>query len=379
LLVLCAAPFADELASGVPTLGAADIRAELGLSYGAAALTLLSIPLLLGLLVESPLLLIARRLGRRRLVAAGFVGMALGTLAAAASVTAWQLALALASAGSAGGVALALLETAIMDAAPTEREHWMTRWTIAATVGDLAAPGLIALAVWTGFGWRGAFVAAALMTLATAAFVPRRMPADDAAATEHGRTTVRAALRRAFGNRRLLLWCAGIQACGLLDEILIVVAMLFLTEVRGASIAVAALVLTALPAAGALGLIVTEGALRRVEPLRWLGVNCAICAGALVGFATTAHLGAAVAFLAVIGFTAAPMWPIATAQSYRALPEDSTAVAAVANLYAPLGVALPVAIAAAADSFGLVVAILLLGAQPASLAALSWLERRTGR
>jgi predicted MFS family arabinose efflux permease len=248
----------------------------------------------------------------------------------------------------------------------------MTRWTIAAALGDLASPGLIALAAWTGFGWRGAFIAAALMTLATAAVVTRRMPADDSPAEEHARTSVRAALRRALGNKRLLLWCAGVTVCDLLDEILVVVAMLFLTEVRGASVATAALALAALPASGALGLFVTQRALSRVAPLGWLAANCVICAAAIVGFVTSAHLGAAVALLGVIGFTAAPMWPLATAQAYRALPEDSTAVAAVANLYAPLGVALPAGVAAAADLGGLALALLMLGAQPAVLLALSY-------
>jgi hypothetical protein len=75
--------------------------------------------------------------------------------------------------------------------------------------------------------------------------------------------------------------------------------------------------------------------------------------------------------LGTIGFTAASMWPIATAQAFRAMPEDSTAVAAVGSLLGPLSVALPLAVAAAADSWSLSAAFALLAAQPLTLLALA--------
>ena len=372
--MLCAAPFADELLAGVPTLGAADIRADLALTYGAVAATVLAAPLLLGLFVEAPLLIAAKRVGRRRMAAAGFWAMAAGALGAALSASAWQLALSLSFAAAGGGVALALVETTLMDAAPERRELWMTRFTIGATLGDLAAPGLLAAVAFLGFGWRGAFVAVALSTMLAALLIARHV--TDGGAADEERLPIRLVLRRALTNGRLLLWSRGVVACDLLDEILVVVAMLFLREVRGIDPGAAALALAVLPAAGMLGLLLTERMLRRMPPLRWLALNCAACSAAIAGLVLIPSAAAAVAMLGVVGFTAASMWPIATAQAYRALPQDSTTVAAVANLFAPLGVALPVAITYAADLWGLPVAVALLGIQPVTLLVLAFALRR---
>ncbi|HEY8520315.1 MAG TPA: MFS transporter [Gammaproteobacteria bacterium] len=359
----------------MPTLAAADIRAGLGVGHGTVAAVVLSVPLLLSWLVEPPLLLAATRVGRRRMAAAGFAVMALGALGAAAAGSSWQLALCLACSAAAGGVALALLEAAIMDAAPAERELWATRWTLGGTLGDLAAPGLLALAACLGVGWRGAFVAAAALAAGAACALPRRMGEHHPHAVAE-RPPPAAALRRALGTRRLLVWCAAAALCDLLDEILVVIAVSFLREARAMDAAGAALAMAVAATAGALGLLVAERLLRRIAPLRYLAANCAVCAAALGAFVCWPSPAAAVVLLGMIGFTAACMWPIATAQAYRALPDDSTAVAAVGGLLAPLTFALPVAVAAAADAWGLATAVLLLAAQPLVLLALSLGGRR---
>lgn len=368
--MLCAAPFVDELSAGVPTLGGAEIRAAFDIGYGAVVATVLAVPLLLALFIESPLLLIAKRVGRRRMAAAGFTFMAAGELTAAVSGGPWQLAICLAWSAAAGGVALAVIETAIMDTAPSERELWMTRWTFGAALGDLAAPGLFAVAAFAGFGWRGSFVVAGVMAAIAAFALPRQISADgDPQRSE--RVAVGAAIRRALGNRRLLTWCAAATVCDLLDEILIVIAVLFLREVRGMDTAAAALAIAAVPAASALGLLLADRLLRRIPPLRYLAVNCVICVLAIGGLVLLQSAAAAVVLLGIIGFTAASMWPIATAQSYRTLPEDSIAVAAVDNIFMPLSIAMPMAIAAAADLWGLSAAMLLLAIQPLTLLAVA--------
>ncbi|HEX6999442.1 MAG TPA: MFS transporter [Gammaproteobacteria bacterium] len=376
--MLCAAPFVDEIAAGVPTLAAADVRDGLGVGYGAVAAVVLSLPLLLSWLVEPPLLLAAKRVGRRRMAAAGFAVMALGNLAAAAAGSAWQLALSLACAAAAGGVALSLVETALMDAAPAERERWMTRWTIGGALGDLAAPGVLALAAFAGVGWRGAFVAAAVLAAGAACALPSHIGEHDG---HEGAPSLRplAALRRALGTRRLLVWCCAAAVCDLLDEILVVVAVLFLRDARALDSAATALAMAVVPAAGALGLLLAERLLRRLPPLAYLAANCAICAPAIGALACLPSAAAAVVLLGVIGFTAACMWPIAAAQAYRALPDDSAAVAAVGRLLTPLTVAMPVAVAAAADAWGPAAAVLLLAVQPLALLALSLSPRRGRR
>ncbi|HVI02903.1 MAG TPA: hypothetical protein VM869_29595, partial [Enhygromyxa sp.] len=65
-LVLVFVDFLDELGAGLPPVSAADIRDELALAYGGAALVLLVAPMLLSLVIEGPLLLLSDRWRRDR-------------------------------------------------------------------------------------------------------------------------------------------------------------------------------------------------------------------------------------------------------------------------------------------------------------------------
>jgi predicted MFS family arabinose efflux permease len=373
LLVLCVAPFVDETFSGVPMLGAPDIRSSFDLGYSGVAATILSVPLLLSLFVETPLLLFVKRFGRRRVVFAGFLGMALAAFAGALTTSAWQLAACLTASGIAAGLALSFTEASLMDAAPDHRELWMTRWTLAGSLGDLAGPGIIALFAWLSFGWRGAFVVVGAMSLIAALTVSRAISGGEIDDDDH--LPIREALRRAFNNTSLLWWCVGVTLCDLLDEIVIVFAALFLREVRGADAATTALALSIFPAAAAVGLVVTERLLKRMQPLRILTVACVTCAAALVAFILVPNVGVAIVMLALVGFMNAPLFPLTTAQMYRALPEDSTTVNAVAHLFAPVQVLFPIAIAFTADRFGLSIAVAMLLLQPLGILLIRMTQR----
>src|SRR5688572_6101673 len=149
-------------------LGAPDIRSGFTLGYATLAVALLSFPALTALFIEAPLMMLADRIGRRRVAIAGFIVFGLAGFGAACSQTGWQLALALAVSANAGGVALGVSQASMMDADPDRRELWMTRWTLFGSLGDLAAPALLALLAACSLGWRAGFVVVGVAALACA-------------------------------------------------------------------------------------------------------------------------------------------------------------------------------------------------------------------
>ena len=154
--MLCGLGALDELGSGVAPLSAAEIRSELDVTYGGLALVLLVAPLLLGIVVEGPLLLLSDRWPRKPLAAVSTALMGGCLLAAASARSPWLFAIALGVWGGIGGIACNTIKGVLMDAFPQARERWMTRWTLLGTIGDACTPVLVLGVAALGFGWRHA-------------------------------------------------------------------------------------------------------------------------------------------------------------------------------------------------------------------------------
>jgi MFS family permease len=166
-----------------------------------------------------------------------------------------------------------------------------------------------------------------------------------------------------------------VHLCDLLDEILVIFAALFLREVLHASAGQAALALALMPAGSAVGLVVLDRLVDRVPPGRLLVAIALPCGIAVVAVALAPSVAAALVLLPLLGLLAAPLYPLAKARAYRALPEDSTAVNAVDSGFGPLGAALPLLVAGVADAAGLRIALLVLLLSPLSLLVLTAWER----
>src|SRR5256885_5783700 len=135
----------------------------------AAGWTLVAMQLLGAL--EAPLFALTARWQRRSLLAAAQVAMAATCLCAAAAASHWMLLLALLFYGPATGIACGTAKAALVDAAPEEGERTLSQWALYQSMGDLAAPLLLAGLALLGSGWRSAFAAAAAMALAQALLV----------------------------------------------------------------------------------------------------------------------------------------------------------------------------------------------------------------
>jgi MFS family permease len=361
--------FLDEVA-GIAFVGAPDLRDEFGLGYGAAALVLFVLPQLAAFLIEAPVFVLAERWPRKPLVVCGLALLGASLVAAGLAPGAVALAAALALASPASGIGVNAAQATLVDAQPEQRERVLARWAIAGALGDLAAPALFAGLAALSLGWREAFVVTGLVVFAYAlALLPFRFPSGGGGEVDEETEEVplREALRGALRNRPLLGWLVGVSLCGMLDEVLVAFAALHLEAGLGASLAERGLALGGLSAGGLVGLVVSERLLRRLDPLRLLRWSSALCSVCFAAWLCAASVAASGALLALVGCFASPLYPIAKAQAYRALPGRSGLVVAGSQLLAPLELVAPLALGLVADAVGLRLALALLLLQPAGL------------
>ena len=212
--VALAIEFVDELADGTKGAALPLIRADLGLNYAQIGL-LISVPLLVGSLIELPLGLVAGQgRTRHRLVLAGGVVVAgsLAAVAAAHSVT--VLLIAFVAFFPASGAFVSLTQAALMDGAPGRHQQRMAAWNLAGSAGAVGGPLLLAGVLAVGGGWRTAYLllaAAAGAALAVAFFAaPSRPPATPG----HDPATATAAAARAGRTPRAAGRTAGGRRCG---------------------------------------------------------------------------------------------------------------------------------------------------------------------
>jgi MFS family permease len=359
----------DELYSGVPAIGSPDIQAELDTSCAATAWMLLFVPGAVALVVEPILFVLADRHPKKWFVCGGLFAMALAAFIAAAAPNAYLLtaAIALAWVGSGSGVALG--QAALVDARPHDRERALTQWALLGEIGDLLAPLLMAALAAFGWGWRVAYLLVGAMMLVWALLVASQRFEDATPEQDEEEPGVIASLRAALANRRLLFWLGAAALCDLLDEIVVVFAALYLRDELGASPIERAVVITAGVAGAIAGVLLADRLLGRVRPLRLLGMTSVACAGSYLAWLFAPSVWLSTTLFFVVGMTAAPMYPIASAQAYAALPGRSGTVNAAGHLFSPLVMALPWLLGVVADHAGLQLALALLLAQPLGLAA----------
>lgn len=337
------------------------------LSYGAVAGLLLALPAMVGAILEPPLFILADRYPRKPFIVGGLVAMAAGLVLAGAAWMPWVFAAAMACWYLGSGCAVGLSQASLMDAQPEVRERTMARWGFMSGVGDLAAPLLVAATAWLGLGWRVTFVACGLLVLVYGLVLARReFPVTARRRRIEGTPGALRAISAALRNRRLLLWLSACWLCGLLDEVFIVFAALRLGEL-GVDPSARALILGCFSLGLLPGLVVAERLLERLAPLRLLGASAAGCGCCYGLWMTTTDPVLSGALLLLVGFFCAPLYPIAKARAYRALPDGSGMVNAVGNLFTPASVALPLLLGLVAERWGLAAALWLLMAQPLGL------------
>ncbi|MFK7985316.1 MAG: sugar MFS transporter [Sandaracinaceae bacterium] len=374
-LLLLGVELLDELYSGVPSVAAEDIRSSLGVDYEGALLTLWFVPGVVALLVEPVLFVLADRHPRRWFVSGGLFAMGVAGLLAAWAPSATWLAVAVALAWVGSGSGVTLSEATLADAHPERRPQMLARWALLGEVGDLGAPLLVAGMAWLGLGWREAFTVVGVLVILWSGMLlfPRfPVPGDDDDEDEDEPLLV--GVRAAFKNRVLLGWLGATALCEFLDELVVVFAALRMRGVLGYSPQENAWVIGAGVVGAIVGAAGAERVLRTAPPMRVLLVASVGAGLSLVGWLLAAEVSLSAVTFFCLGLCVAPMYPIANAEAYAALPDRSGTVNAARHVFTPVTLALPWALGALADEVGIVWAMSALLVQPLGLGVLAALR-----
>ena len=201
----------DEWASFLPAATFDSFRADLGLTYRGAALALLAIGP--GAIAGSAVTVLADTRSRRVLAALGAAVYAAALALFAAATTPWMLLAGGAGVGLGATLLVDTVEVALADLCPDTGalERALARVNVAAGIGDLAGPLLVAGTAALGWSWRvplwitaGATAAYGVLIACTPLPAP---PAHELAAPPDG-----AGARPA---PRVMCWCCSAEAsCG---------------------------------------------------------------------------------------------------------------------------------------------------------------------
>lgn len=373
VLTLLAAEFLDEVVFGLREAAWPLIRDDLRLSYMQVGV-ILSVPPIVGHLVE-PLLGVLGDVWRRRaLVLAGGVIFAAGTLLLGLSTSFALLLAASILSNPASGAFIGLSQATLMDAAPERREQNMARWALAGSVGNSVGPAAVGACVWAGASWRWGFVAAgALMLLAVAAAWRQPFETPSAPDAEPTRAALVEGLRgawRALRRRAVLRWLVLLQLGDFTYDVLRGFLALYFVDVVRAGEGGAALAVAVWTWVGLAGDFALVPLLERVRGLRYLRVSTSVVMLLFPLMLLAEGFSTKLVLLGLLGFANAGWYAIIKAKLYDEMPGQSGTVAmTLGNVFGLAGSLVPLTLGAYAEAFGLGSMMWLLALGPAALLA----------
>jgi FSR family fosmidomycin resistance protein-like MFS transporter len=371
ILTLLVVEFLDEVVFGLREAAWPLIRDDLSLSYTQVGL-ILSVPPIVGHVVE-PLLGILGDVWRRRvLVVAGGVCFAAGTLLVGLSTGFVVLLAASILSNPASGAFVGLSQATLMDAAPERREQNMARWALAGSVGNSVGPATIGACVWSGLSWRWGFVATGALLLLSVV-VAWRQPFETPSASDVGQTraAIFKGLReawRALRRREVLRWLVLLELGDFTYDILRGFLALYFVDVVGAGRGGAALAVAVWTWVGLAGDFALVPLLERVRGLRYLRVSTSVVLVLFPLMLLARGFPTKLVLLGLLGLANAGWYAIVKARLYDELPGQSgTAAMTLGNVFGFAGSLFPLALGAYAEAYGLVSMMWLLTLGPAAL------------
>ena len=370
---LLAAEFLDELVFGVREAAWPLMRDDLRLSYTQVGV-ILSVPPIVGNLVEPALGILGDVWRRRALVLAGGLAYGAGTLLVGLSPSFAALLAASVLSNPSSGAFVGLSQATLMDAAPARREQNMARWALAGSVGNSVGPLVVGACVWAGVSWRWGFLAAgALMLLAVAAAwrQPFETPAA-APAERHTRAAFAEGLRealRAIRRRSVLRWLVLLELGDFTYDILRGFLALYFVDVVGVGEGSAALAVAVWTWVGLAGDLAVVPLLERVRGMSYLRVSTSVVALLFPALLLAEEFVTKLVLLGLLGIANAGWYAVLSAKLYEEFPGRSGMVMTVGNFYGLVGAFVPFALGAFAERYGLAPMMWLLAAGPVLLFA----------
>jgi MFS transporter, FSR family, fosmidomycin resistance protein len=381
VLTLLLTEFLDELVFGVREAAWPLMRDDLRLSYTQVGL-ILSVPCVVGNLIEPSFGILGDVWHRRALVLAGGVVFAAASALVGASTSFAALLAATILFNPAAGAFVGLSQAALMDAAPGRREQNMARWSLFGALGNCFGPAALGASLGLGWGWRWPFYLTcvlALLLVVAARRLPFETPAADG--TRAARALLAEGLRevlRALRRREALRWLVLLAAGDLTWDVLRSFLALYFVDVTGAGEARAALAVAVWTWACLPGELLLLPLLERVPGLKFLRVNAALVLVLFPAFLLAGGFAAKLALLCALGLMNAGWYAILKARLYAEFPGRSGTALALANVFGLAESLVPLALGAFAERFGLGAMMWLLVAGPLVVLAGLLTARKSG-
>jgi len=367
ILTLLAIEFLDELVFGAEGALMPTIRSELALTYAQIGV-LLSLPKIVGTMVEPALGILGDTWKRKAIVIGGGMMFALSLLLVATGQSFLALLIAFSIFNPASGAFVSLSQATLMDLNPKRHEQMMARWTLAGSIGVVAGPVAISAALALNLGWRGLFGGFAVFTLMLVWSAWRQPdfnnhPAEE---TPDFRDGVRLALR-ALRDRNVLRWLALLESADLMLDIFLGFIALYFVDVVRVSEAEGALAVAVWSTASLIGDVLIIPLLERVRGLVYLRWSALVTLALYVALLLAPNAPIKYILIASLGLSVSGWYAILKGQLYSAMPGQSGISMAISSLAGTVAGFIPIGLGLVAERFGLLGAMALLALGPVSL------------
>jgi MFS transporter, FSR family, fosmidomycin resistance protein len=365
---LLAIEFLDEFVCAAREAAWPLIRTDLGLNYAQIGL-LLSVPGVVGCLVEPFLGILGDVWRRRVLVLGGGVFFTLSMLLTATSYSFVALMASFVLFYPSSGAFVGLSQATLMDLDQTRHEHNMARWALAGSIGMVAGPLALTGAAAVGLGWRGTFAMFGLLALVAVVTVSRFQFPNTQPAEPSQLTVIQgfANAARALKRGEVLRWLTLLLFSDLMLDVLLGFLALYFVDVVKVTPAQAGLAVAVWTGVGLLGDLLLIPLLERVRGLTYLRFSAAIVLVLFATFLLVPGIWAKYVLLGLLGFFNSGWYSILKGQLYSAMPGQSGTVMTVGNLFGLIGSVIPLGLGLVAQRWGLSVTMWLLVAGPVAL------------
>ncbi len=369
-LIFLLIEFIDELIFGVTEAAWPLIRTDLHLNYIQIGLAL-SLPGIIGNMVEPILGILGDVWNRRVLILGGGVFFALACILTAVSHNFVFLLISFMIFNPSSGAFVSLSQATLMDLDPSRHEHNMARWTFAGSVGVFLGPLLLGGAAYIGFGWRGVFLILAgmaiLVLVGAWCILPRisriHPPFPALSSLWEGIRNALSALKRGTVVRWLVL----LEFSDLMLDVLYGFLALYFVDVVGFSASKAALAVAVWTGFSLLGDFLLIPLLERVRGLNYLRLSVVAELILFPAFMLVPNPWVKLVLVGLLGLFNSGWYAILQGNLYSSMPGQSGTVIAISNITGLFGKLIPFGIGLTAERFGLGSAMWLLLAGPIAL------------
>lgn len=361
ILAILVIEFLDEWVYGAKEAAWPLIRNDLNLDYTQIGL-LLSIPNLVGNLVEPVIGILGDGWMRKKLIIGGGVVYSLALVLTALNKNFWLLLGSFILFYPASGAFVSLSQAALMDVEPDRHEQNMARWTFAGSLGIVAGPLFLWAVTYLGLSWRWVFGVFAMFSTCTVLIV-KKYPAATWILKEYSSNSAKPPILgwregvsdaiRAIKRREVIRWLVILEFADLTLDIFHSYMALYFVDVAQMNPGEAGLAVAIWTGAGLVGDFLLIPILEVMNGLVYLRISAVLVLIIFPVFLLVPGPSIKLVLVAILGFLNAGWYAIPKGRLYTSMPNQSGTVMAVGNVSSFFGALIPLGIGMVAQKFGL--------------------------